>query len=91
MQVDWFWEKGAFDMRAYPNFAIGRLPDGTYVGVLDKDYMKPVTTGSSITVVPEEWSDLDKEQLKPLFVINRKASQNNLYCKVRLVLYGRIR
>ncbi len=91
VKAELFQEKGVFHMRAHPNFVIGRLQDGTYVGILDKEYTKIVKIGTALIVKPDKWSDLDKARLKPQFLINKNSLKNDLYCKIKIIFYGKIK
>jgi len=85
-----FQGKSNFDIYTYPNLIIGVTALNDTVGILDKDFSEPLISGDRITLTADNWSEREKEILKPLFTVHKNSIENDLFCKVSTVFYGKI-
>ena len=75
---------------AYSNIIIGQNSKGEIIGIVDKEFDGIVENEEVITVIPDNWSQGEKENLHPVFFVSLDSKNNDLQCKVRNVYYGRI-
>ena len=78
------------DINSYPNFIIGITESNDTFACLDKTFIGKLKKGETINVLPYFWSSTEKETNKPLFVIHKKPTLNNLYCNVDTVYFCKI-
>ena len=77
-------------IQSYPNFIIGVNAQGDTIAILDKDYAGKLGYGDQINVSPHKWTDVEKKVKKPLFTLRKKSEENDLYCMVKTVFYGKV-
>lgn len=85
-----FQGKSRFHLYAYPNLIIGVTSLNDTIGILDKDFSEPLISGDRILLTAQNWSEKEKDILKPLFTLYNSSVENDLYCKVSTVFYGKI-
>ena len=82
--------KKNLDISSFPNFVIGVTNSMDTIAIMDKDFEGTINRGSSITVSPLLWTDIEKEIMKPMFTVYPKSKENDLYCSVKIIYYGNI-
>jgi hypothetical protein len=80
-----------YDISSYPNLVIGIIESGDTIGILDMDFKGGIKKGDLIKVYPLSWTDDEKEIKKPSFTVSKNHKDNDLYCKVKIIYYGRIK
>jgi hypothetical protein len=78
------------DVSSFPNFLIGVTKNNDTLAIMDKNFEGNIKHGDIVTVVPERWSQVEKDIKKPLFTVNPRSDENDLYCAVRTIYYGKI-
>lgn len=85
-----FSPKHHFDLSFFPNFLIGLTETKDTIAFLDKNFDKRVVIGSKIKLLPYKWTEVEKEIIKPAFMAHKKLKDNDLYCSVKEVYFGKI-
>lgn len=79
-----------YDISSYPIFIIGVTETNDTIGFIDKIYNKKINLGDTLKLLPSNWSEEEKNTYKPLFTVRNKSDENDLYCKITKVYYGKI-
>jgi hypothetical protein len=85
-----FSPKKQFDLSFFPNFIIGLTETNDTIAFLDKNFDKRIVIGSKIRLLPYKWTEVEKEIIKPAFLVHKKLKDNDLYCAVKEVYFGKI-
>lgn len=83
--------KHRHSMLSYPNFLIGINVEGDTIAIMDNNFDGKLDQGDIITAEPHEWTEAEKEYIKPLLTVHKKSYENKLYCSISIVYYGRIK
>jgi hypothetical protein len=83
--------KMRFHLFSFPNFIIGENQKGDTIAVMDRHFEGKLKQGDKITIEPYLWTETEKNIIKPLFTVHKKSKENNLYCSIKKVFYGRIK
>jgi len=75
---------------SFPNFLIVLTKGNDTIAFLDKDFDDEIKVGSKIHLLPLQWNDDEKSIKKPAFVVQKKSKENDLYCRVKEVYYGKL-
>ena len=67
-----FSPKQHFDLSFFPNFLIGLTETKDTIAFIDKDFENRIEIGSKINLVPFEWTEVEKEIIKPAFMVHKK-------------------
>jgi len=86
----YFFSHANIDLNIFPNFLIGKAENGSYVGVIDKEFNGQIRVGDNATIVPYKWDSIDKMRMKPPFIFWEKRKERSIVCKIRTIYYGRI-
>jgi len=76
---------------SFPNFLIVLTKENDIIAFLDKDFDDEIKVGSKINLSPLQWNDAEKSIKKPAFIVQKKSKENDLYCRVREVYYGKLK
>lgn len=85
-----FSPKKQFDLSFFPNLVIGLTETKDTIAFIDKDFENRIEIGSKIKLLPFEWTEVEKEIIKPAFMVHKKLKDNDLYCAVREVYLGKM-
>ncbi len=86
--------KGSYDMASWPNFFIGINPSGDTLGIVDNNCEKIFKKRDIIRFFPANRDTsisnaLDSGWDEPVFKVSKNSKENNLYCSVKIVYYGK--
>lgn len=82
--------KSRYCLTFFPNFLIGVTKTKDTIAFLDKDFEGEIKIGDTIKLIPCAWSIMEKQNIKPIFFLSPNSKENNLFCKVKTVFYGKI-
>ncbi len=88
--------KGRHDLTSWPNFFIGTINSGDTVGVIEYDVEKEIMKGEIIKLLPtkRKYAPTDEIQYfdsdEPLLSISPKPKDNDLYCAIKIIYYGKL-
>ncbi len=82
--------KSAVTGMKFPNFIIGMTKEKELIAIIDKDFENNLKKGTEITVKPIKWTLTEKENLMPMFTVEKRRKDRELYCKVKTIYYGEI-
>ncbi len=85
-----FTPKSNRDIYSYPNFLIGVTEIKDTIAFIDKHFEGEIRVGVRIKLLPFQWSEAEKTINKPIFTVHKKSKENDLYCIVKTVYYGKI-
>ena len=74
----------------YPNFLIGITANGDTIGILDKYYSSALSKDDKVVVVGGDWEVDDQIFDYAMYQYSLNPKENDLFCKINLVLRGRI-
>ncbi len=75
---------------SFPNFLVVLTTENDTIGFLDKDFNGKLSKGNTINILPLQWNEAEKSIKKPALVIHKKTNDNELYCKIKEVYYGKL-
>ncbi len=89
-------KKGRYDLVTWPNFFIGIDLVGDTIGIIEYDTELEFKKGRLVTFLPAKRKSsiseiLDSEMDEPVFRVRKKASENDLYCAVSMIYYGKLK
>lgn len=79
-----------YDMSSFPGWVIGVTQTNDTIIVLDPQFHGPIKVNQMVKATPLQWSDLEKNLLRPTYSISSKPAENRLYCSVHHAYYGLI-
>ncbi len=85
-----FSAKSRHSLVSFPNFLIGITETNDTIAFLDKDFEGKLNLNDKIKIIPFKWTDTEKQTLKPLYYIHSKSKDNDLFCVVNTVYYGKV-
>ena len=86
--------KGRYDLTTWPNFFIGIDSLGDTVGVIEYYTDRKCEMGEIINFSPSKKKQPISEELQsfeqdiPVFHVNKKPEDNDLYCAIKIIYYG---
>jgi hypothetical protein len=87
--------KGSYDMVSWPNFFIGISSSGDTLGVVEydtektfkkRDIIRFLTTSKDTSIL----AVLDNRWDEPVFRVSKRSKENDLYCSVKTIYYGKL-
>ncbi len=90
LKVLLFNQKYRHDLHLYPNLIIGVTSNGDTIGIMDRPYSGSLKSGDQVIVLPTFWTAKEKELPSPSYVIHKRSTENDLYCVIDTVYYGKI-
>ena len=80
---------------SWPSFTIGTNSVGDTIGVIDYEYSGELKKGKYATFEPSQRKEgvvaaIDSELDEPVFTVNRKRKENELYCSITTIFYGKL-
>ena len=89
-------KKGRYDLVSWPNFFIGIDTQGDTIGVIEYETDLEYRKGDIVTFLPSQRKSsisdqLDSKMDEPVFKVRKKAKENDLYCAVELIYYGKLK
>ena len=85
-----FSEKFNYDLSTFPNFLIVRTLENDTIAFLDKEFDDNIKVGSKIKLLPFHWNEVEKAIMKPAFIVQKREKDNELYCHVQGIYYGKL-
>ncbi len=88
-----FESKGRYSNVSWPSFTIGTNSVGDTIGVIDYEFSGELKKGRYAAFAPSQRKEgvvsaIDSELDEPVFKVNRKRKDNELYCSVSAIYYG---
>ena len=89
-------KKGRHDLVSWPNFFIGIDSKGDTIGVIEYESELDYKKGDIVVFFPGQRKNsiseqLDSEMDEPVFTVRKKSKENDLYCSVELIYYGKLK
>jgi hypothetical protein len=85
-----FSSKRHYSLAFFPNFIIGLTETNDTIGFVDEDFDGKITKRSKIKIIPLDRIVVDKERIEPGLTVHNKVKENDLYCAVKEVYFGKI-
>lgn len=85
-----FSKKFHYELQTQPNFVVGISEKSDTIGFVDKIYNGHLRKGSRVKIKPGDWSYEQKMLMRPEILAYKKTKENNIFCAVKTVYYGKI-
>lgn len=90
LKVLLFDKKMYFHNHYFPNFIIGVTSTNDTMAILDMKFEGLINKSSLIIAEPHQWSNEEKEEHPPVFIVHKKPEEDDLLCRVKYVYYCKI-
>jgi len=87
--------QGQYDMVTWPNFFIGINAKKDTIGIIDFDSSKEFKKRAILKFIPTNKTFtfiemIDTGMDEPIFKVSKHSRENDLYCAVKFIYYGKI-